>query len=302
MYSIKIKSVATIIAAFTIISNISAQQIFKVSQYQENSFINNPAAAGANNVTTIGGVFRSQWEGISGGPQTGILFGDTYFSSKATGVGVILYSDKTGPTSRTGGELNFSYSVKLDGDQKRLMMGLGVQMLQFRVDKDKIAEFIPNDPLLASSGSATKADFSAGIYLKLTRFSFGISAKQLLEPKLNFIKSATNVEGKLYRHFFLNTSYRLSLDEDNTLIPHFEWRYQPNAPSDYEGGLLLDHKDLFHFGASLHHKQNYTVFAGVKLNHKFSIGYAYDNYNHPIDLFDGGNAAHEFMLRYFFTK
>ncbi len=280
-----------------------AQQIFKVSQYMDHSFIHNPAAAGANGVSTIGGAFRTMWSGISGGPKTGILFGDKYFADKNTGVGILLYTDNTGPTSRTGGELNLSYSIKLNGaDDKRLMMGLGAQVLQFKVDKDKIAQAIAGDPLLSSSGSAIKGDASAGIYLRTPGLCLGASVKQIIQPKLNFVKSSTNPEGMLYRHFFFTGSYNIKTDEDNTLIPHFEVRYQPNAPVDYEGGIVLDHKDLLRFGFSMHYKQEYTAFAGIKIDHRFSIGYAYDVYSSPLTSFDGGNAAHEFVLRYFFTK
>ena len=302
MHSIKIKSFAAFLLIAVIAVPAAAQQVFKISQYMENSFIHNPAAVGANGVATVGGVFRSQWSGIAGSPTTVILFGDKYFDTKNTGVGVMLYSDKTGPTSRTGGELNFSYSVKLDDKGKKLMIGLGAQVLQFKVDKDKIAEFIPNDPLLASSGSTIKGDMSAGLYLHAPNFNIGVSAKQILQPKLNFIKSATNEDGRLYRHFFLTANYIIRTDEDNVLIPHFELRYQPNAPADYEGGIMLVHKDFIHFGVSAHYRQDYTVFAGIKIDHKFTIGYAYDVYNNPISTFDGGNGVHELSLRYFFVK
>jgi type IX secretion system PorP/SprF family membrane protein len=303
MYSIKIKIIATTLLTVALSVNAVAQQIFKVSQYMENSFIHNPAAVGAGAVTTVGGVFRSQWAGIDGSPKTMLLFGDTYIPSKNTGVGVVLYSDKTGPTSRTGGNFNISYSVKLDGDdKKRLMMGLGAEVIQFKVDKDKIAEFIPNDPLLASSGTTIKGDASAGVYLRTPKLSVGIAAFQLIQPKLNFVKSATNVDGKLYRHFFFTASYRIITDESNVLLPHAEVRYQPNAPADYEAGIMLMHKDFLHVGVSGHYKQDYTIFAGVKIDHKFTIGYAYDLYNHPLNTFDGGNGAHELSLRYCFIK
>jgi type IX secretion system PorP/SprF family membrane protein len=302
MYSIKIKSFTAFLFIAVLIIKADAQQVFKISQYMENSFIHNPAAAGANGVGTVGGAFRSQWAGIDGSPTTAILFADKYFDAKNTGVGVILYSDKTGPTSRSGGEINLSYSVKLDEKDKKLMFGLGGQVLQFKVDKDKIAEYIPNDPLLASSGSTIKGDASAGVYLHTPKYNIGISAKQLLQPKLDFVKSATNIEGKLYRHFFLIANYNIRTDEANVLIPHFEVRYQPNAPLDYEGGILLVHKDFVHFGVSAHYKQDYTLFTGLKIDHKFSIGYAYDLFSHPINTFDGGSGAHELSLRYFFIK
>ena len=302
MHSLKIKSLAVVLVTVVVSVPAIAQQVFKVSQYMDHSFIHNPAAVGANGVTTAGGVFRSQWSGIEGSPTTGILFADTYIDSKNTGLGIILYSDKTGPTSQSGGEFNVSYSVKLNEKDAKLMMGLGAQVLQFKIDKSKIADFIPNDPLLASSATTIKGDASAGLYLKTPKLTIGVSARQILQPKLDFIKSSTNVEGMLYRHYFFNASYRIATDEANVLIPHFELRYQPNAPADYEGGIMLVHQDFLNFGVSIHHKQDYTVFAGVKINHKFTIGYAYDVYNTPIDTFDGGNGAHELSLRYFFTK
>jgi type IX secretion system PorP/SprF family membrane protein len=302
MRSIKIKSIAACLFISALTVKATAQQIFKISQYMENSFIHNPAAVGANGFGTVGGAFRSQWAGIDGSPKTVLLFADKYFDAQNTGAGIVLYSDKTGPTSRSGGELNLSYSVKLDEKGTKLMLGLGGQVLQFKVDKDKIAEYIPNDPLLASSGSTVKGDASAGVYLHSPKFNIGISAKQLIQPKLNFIKSNTNEEGKLYRHFFLMANYNIRTDEANVLVPHVEVRYQPNAPVDYEGGIMLVHKDFLHFGVSAHYKQDYTIFAGLKIDHKFFIGYAYDAYIHPISIFDNGNGAHELSLRYSFIR
>jgi len=287
------------ISAFT--PEARSQQLFKLSQYAEHSFLHNPAAVGANGVATIGGAYRSQWTGIDGGPVTALLFADHYFSKMNTGMGIVLYSDKTGPTSRTGGELNLSYSVKLGGS-KRIMIGLGGQVIQFRVDKNKISASIPNDPLLASSGSAIKGDAQAGIYYRSNTLNIGISAKQLIQSKLNFIKTSANPNGRLYRQYFGSACYYIRTDEDNVLLPHIEVRYQPEAPVDYEGGVILYHKDMLHFGFSAHYRQGYTAFLGLKFMHKLSVSYAYDIYNKPLSSFETGNGAHEIMLRYFFNK
>jgi hypothetical protein len=59
---------------------------------------------------------------------------------------------------------------------------------------------------------------------------------------------------------------------------------------------------MFHVGGSYHYKQAYTLFAGLKIMHKFSINYAYDVYNNPVGVFETGYAAHEIMLRYVFVK
>lgn len=302
MKSLNIKTCLLFLFVAFFCSKAHTQQLFKISNYMDHNFINNPAAVGANGNTTAGVTYRNQWSGIEGGPVTAIIFGDTYFSKMSTGVGIVLYSDKTGPTSRSGGELNLSYSVKLGGDNKRVMFGLGAQVIQFKIDKDKISEAIPNDPLLASSGSSIKADANAGIYFRSDKLNIGFAAKQLIQPKLNFIKTAANPRGKLYRHYMATASYNIRTDEVNVLQPHFEIRFQPNAPVDYEGGLTLYHKDMFHVGGSYHYKQAYTLFAGLKIMHKFSINYAYDVYNNPVGVFETGYAAHEIMLRYVFVK
>lgn len=303
MQTIKIKTY--LLFCFTALTGITAnaQQLYKVSNYMQHSFLTNPAAVGANGFATIGAAYRSQWASFDGGPTTAIVFGDTYFAKMKTGLGIILYSDKTGPTSRTGGELNLSYSVKFDNDNnKRLMIGIGGQLIQFKIDKSKIAGAIPNDPLLASSGTTLKADANAGIYYRSNTLNIGFAAKQLIQSKLGLIKTNSNPEGRLYRQYAATASYDFKVDEANVLQPHFEARYQPEAPLDFEGGLVLYHKDLFHLGGSYHYKQSYTLFAGVKLMHKFSINYAFDAYNTPVSAFETGYSAHEIMLRYFFVK
>lgn len=296
------KLISFIIIFCCFYGNTNAQQVYKISQYVNRNFIHNPAAVGANNVSTVGALYRNQWSGIEGGPKTTVFFGDTYFSSKSTGAGVVLYNDVTGPTSRTGGDLSASYSIKLDGDKRRVMFGLGVQVIQFKIDKTALMESIPNDPLLSSAGTTIKGDVNAGIFYRSETFNAGFASLQLTQPKLDMIKTSANVEGKLYRHYVLNASYSIKADESNVLLPHVEMRMEPNVPVDFEGGIVLIHQDLLQLGFSAHYKQDYTFFAGLKLQHKYAINYAYEVYKTPVSVFGTGFGAHELMLRYFFTK
>ena len=125
----KLKTIISLFACSCFFGKSEAQQIFSITQYMEHNFLYNPAAAGAGDHPSIGASYKKMWSGIDGGPQTTILFGDKYFSKKKIGVGIVLYDDKTGPTSREGGEINLSYSIPLKGE-KRLMFGLGGQFLQ----------------------------------------------------------------------------------------------------------------------------------------------------------------------------
>ncbi len=302
--NMQLRSMIAVLFLSVCLTNANAQQIFRISQYQQHNFLLNPAAAGANDAASIGGVYRKMWQGIDGGPQTTILYGDKYFASKKVGVAVVLYDDKTGPTSRTGGQVDLSYSVNLDNG-RRLMFGLGGQVLQQKLDKGAIAAseyFDPSDPIMSAPANVTKGDASAGIYYKTPTVNFGFSVQQLVQSKLDYIKGTNDTEGKQYRHYNFTADYYARTDEDNVLVPNVLVRYLPNAPVDIEGGVRLEHKDILWVGFNYHYKQSYAVFAGVKINHKLAIGYAYDTYKTPLSIFDDGGDAHEISLRYFFKK
>src|ERR1700739_3763704 len=119
LFCMRIKSIILVLFGAACFYTAGAQQIFTLSQYMQHNFIFNPAAAGAADHPSVGAIYRSMWSGIDGGPQTTILYGDKYFDKKKTGISIFVYDDKTGPTSRTGGQVNLSYSVELGSKDKR---------------------------------------------------------------------------------------------------------------------------------------------------------------------------------------
>lgn len=294
-----------IIASLLLINSMhfsaKAQQIFKISQFVQHNFIYNPAAAGAQDAPSVGAAFRKMWSGIPGGPQTTLLYGDKYFADKKAGVGMVLYSDKTGPTSRTGGQLDVSYSIDLQ-EGKRLMLGLAGMFMQYRIDRVSFARYIPNDPLLAGDGTEIKGDAAAGVYYRSKTLNIGFSAQQLLQSKLNFVKTASNTEGKLYRHYFLAGHYNWKADEDNVLVPNIMVNYVQGLPAELEAGVRLEHRDMLYIGLNYHYNQSYSAFLGVKTKKRVSVGYAFEQYQTPLSVFESGGGAHEISLRYFFAN
>lgn len=297
----KLKSTISFSLLLILCNASKAQQVFTISQFTQHNFIFNPAAAGANDEASVGATYRKMWAGIEGGPQTTILYGDKYFAKKKVGLAVVLYDDKTGPTSRTGGQVNLSYSIEMQ-QGRRLMFGLAGTLMQYKLDKQVLAAYIPNDPLLAAAENTMKGDAAAGIYYKSPTLNLGVSVQQLVQSKFNYIKTNNNPQGKLYRHLYFMGSYNWKVDEDNVVIPNGFVQYQPNAPVYYSAGVRLEHRDMFWVGGNYHYQQGYSAFAGVKIDHKISIGYAYDQYNTPLSMFDDGSGAHEISLRYYFKK
>lgn len=294
----KLKSIISFSLLLVLGNTTHAQQIFTISQFTQHNFLFNPAAAGASDDASIGATYRKMWAGIDGGPQTTLLYFDKYFEKKKAGLAVVLYDDKTGPTSRSGGQVNLSYSIDMQ-QGRRLMFGLAGNVMQYKINKAVLQQYIPNDPLLAGSDNTIKADAAAGVYYKSPTLNLGFSVQQLVQSKFNYIKTNNNPSGKLYRHFYLMGSYNWKVDEDNVLIPNAMVQYLPNAPVYYSAGVRLEHRDMFWVGGNYHHQQSYSLFAGVKVDHKLAIGYAFDQYSTPLSIFDDGSGAHEISLRYF---
>jgi type IX secretion system PorP/SprF family membrane protein len=297
----KLKSIISFSLLLAMCNTSNAQQVFTISQFIQHNFIFNPAAAGANDDASVGATYRKMWAGIDGGPQTTILYGDKYFSKKKVGVAVVLYDDKTGPTSRSGGQVNLSYSIEMQQGRK-LMFGLAGTLMQYKLDKAVLAAYIPNDPLLSASENTIKGDAAAGIYYKSPTLSIGASVQQLVQSKFNYIKTNNNPQGKLYRHYYFMGSYNWKVDEVNVVVPNVLVEYLPNAPVYYTAGVRLEHNDIFWVGLSYHHQQGYSAFVGLKIDHKLALGYSYDQYTTPLSLFDDGSGAHELSIRYYFKK
>jgi len=290
-----------LISIFFIASASQAQQIFRLSQYLQHNYLFNPAAAGAAEHPSVGITYKKMWAGIEGGPQTFLAYGDKYFASKKTGVGVLVYNDVTGPTSRFGAEANISYSVLL-AEKRRLMFGLGGMFAQERIDKSAIEKYIPGDPILAGPGSAFTADAAAGIYYVSPTINIGFSAKQLIQSKIDLIKTETALEARRYRQYYLMGSYNWQTDEDNMIIPNFQVKFSENAPADIEAGCKIEHKKILWVGFNYHLDQDFSAFAGFRVDKKLSIGYAYDQYKTPLSIFDSGGGSHELTIIYSFEK
>lgn len=292
-----------IIIAIAILSiqTAKAQQTFRLSQYMQHNYLFNPAAAGAAANPSIGITYKKMWSGIDGGPQTTVLYGDNYFSKYKVGAAAVIYNDVTGPTSRSGGEIALSYAVPLS-DKRKIQFGLSGVLLQERLDKAAVEKYIPGDPILAGPGSWLTGDAAAGVYYTSSGLNLGFSVKQLIQSKLDLIKTATETEGRLYRHYYFMGSYNWRTDEDNVIIPNFLVKFMENAPVDIEAGARIEHKDLIWVGFNFHYKQDFSAFAGLKINHRYTIGYAYDQYKTPLSIFDAGGSAHELTLRYAFGK
>ncbi|MEY2916811.1 MAG: hypothetical protein RIS73_525, partial [Bacteroidota bacterium] len=164
-----------LIAFFTgIISITNAQQLQTSSLYDMQGTLNNPSMAGMQQNSIIGVSYRSQWAGISGSPKTATIFGSFNMPRQAIGIGGYVYSDKTGPTSRTGLELSLAKHIVM-GDKGIFSMGIETRLQQYSLDKAKLIATLGSDPVLGSSDNRFKYDAGFGVSYSGKKLQLGAS-------------------------------------------------------------------------------------------------------------------------------
>lgn len=286
------------------VSGLSAQQLMTSSLYDMHGNLHNPATAGASQHGVIGASYRKMWDGIAGGPQTTILFGSGYLKSAKIGIGGYAYNDVTGPTKRTGLEMAYSYHIPLKNGGT-FSLGIEGRFQQFSIDKAKLTESLgSNDPVLAGSDNRFKGDAGFGIAYNGKKLQVGASVSQLIQTKLDFYTGNLNTteQGRLYRHYYLHGSYAWNVDGSTKIIPNALFIYLPNAPLEFQGGVRVEHRDIFWWGVGLRANQSWMLSAGVKIQKKFTVGYCFDIFNTPLSVYDRGSNGNEILLKYEFLK
>lgn len=288
----------------SLILSVNAQQLQTSSLFEIQSLLHNPSTAGLQK--NIAGIsYRSTFTGVGGNPKTAIAFASFDMPKNKIGVGGYLYNDVTGPTSRTGIQLAFAKHIPIN-EKSSFSLGIETRFQQFAVNRDKISQALgSSDPVLAGLGNKFKFDAGFGIVYHSDKVELGASVAQLIQPKLDIYSGnlSRSEEARLYRHFYFHGHYNWAVDADAKIIPHFLLIYLPNAPVEFQGGVRVEHHELFWWGLAFRSKQSLNFSAGLNITKKFSMGYAFDLYRTPWSVFDAkGASGNELMLRYNFVK
>jgi type IX secretion system PorP/SprF family membrane protein len=291
-----------IIFPFLVLGSVMsfAQQIPFYCQYYINPFIYNPAYTGNGASWDTYLIHRSQWTDIPGAPVTSALTLDGPVKDKKVGVGLSLYNDVTGLTSRIGAYGAYSYRMNIS-DASRLYLGLSVGVLNNSIDfsKERVKDI--NEPTIAEQfDNKTVVDGSFGIKYELNRLEISAAVPQILGNSLSYV-NLTDARSyyNLHRHYMGSLRYTFTVHKEKniTAYPLVLVRAAENIPLQYDINAVLDWKSTGWLAVS--YKNDYAVSAnlGVRLN-GFSIGYVYDIMTGPLSAYTGSSS--EILIGYSF--
>ena len=104
------KKIIFILSLALFINDISAQQDAQFSQNMFNKLANNPGFTGSNQAISVIGLFRDQWSGFEGAPQTTNLSVHAPISALRGGLGLSVFSDQEGEYDNT----NINLSIRVN--------------------------------------------------------------------------------------------------------------------------------------------------------------------------------------------
>ena len=280
-------------------NKLYAQQEAMYSQYMFNTLAINPAYAGSRNVTSATALYRNQWVGINGAPETITFSIDAPINSKKVGLGLQVFNDKIGITKTTGAFASYAYRIRLQ--KGTLAFGLQAGASQYRADFQNV--LLSPDPSndLAFSQNVNKVlvNVGTGVYYNTDRFYIGLSSPQLLNNKLtNFTVEGNNVFNGQALHLFFATGYVFPLSDVFALKPSVLVKGVKGAPIEADLNATLWIKDVFAVGLQYRTKADMSAMIEIQASPQIRLGYAYDRSLTKLVQYNSG--SHEIMLRYEF--
>ncbi len=264
----------------------------------------NPGYVGSSGMPSFLGLYRKQWIGFTGAPESQLLTFNAPFLDKRVGFGVAVSRQVTGDFEEFFGNLSYSYDMinqddlnlrfGIMGTLKRLGLNINGPNSVIRNPSDPVAGFIQGDNFSKIGGNV-----GAGLYLNIKDAYIGISAPNILTRQLGPDASGRPAEEK--PHFYGMAGAIIPVPESQfSIYPNVLFKYVENAPFSLDINLSAIYNNVFTFGASYRYGEvngdSVDFLARYQISPQFGIGVAYDL---PIsDIRDYNSGSIELMMSY----
>ena len=281
-----------------------AQQDILISQYMFNPMFLNPAYAGSHEYWESTILYRNQWTGWEGAPESQLLSVAGPVLPSLLGFGANVIHDKIGINESLSANINFAYHLKLDYTGKhKLSFGLKAGLQSQRAMLKDLVYWDENDPIYTGNEILTQNTLllGAGIYYYSKKAYAGISAPTLFASDLKEVPTGDPTRNSyLKNHFYLNAGMVFTLSKSIDFKPSILLKYVPNTPLQLDINAHFLINKIVWLGVSYRTQDALVFMVEVNIKHWIRLGYAYDLT--LSDLSKYGNGSHEILLGIDFGK
>ncbi len=270
-----------------------AQQDAQYTQYMYNTINVNPAYAGSRGVLSVFGLYRTQWVGLDGAPETGAFSVNSPIANSNLGVGLSFVNDRIGPTNENTISADLSYTIRTSETYK-LSFGVKGTANLFNLDPSKLNPQHANDPLLQDLNNDFSPNVGAGVYLHSDKLYLGASVPNFFETK-RYDDNDVAVYKERMNMYFIG-GYVFDLSPSLKFKPAFLTKIVEGAPLqlDVSGNFLINERLVL--GAAWRWDAAVSAMAGFQITDGLFIGYGYDLETTKLANYNSG--SHEIFLRF----
>ncbi|WP_340065334.1 type IX secretion system membrane protein PorP/SprF [Ascidiimonas aurantiaca] len=296
--------IVLLVASF---QSVEAQQDAQYTQYMYNTLSINPAYAGSRGVLSIAGLYRSQWVGLDGAPETGTFNIHSPIGPKGkVGLGFSVINDRIGEgvNDETYFDIAFSYTIQTSPTGK-MSFGLKAGGHLLNVDFTRLNQFTSELGQDNNIDNRFSPNLGLGFYYHTDKFYVGLSAPNLLETD-HFEESPTfNTEGRSVSYisrerinYYLITGYVFDLNPTLKFKPALLTRAVSGAPLqvDLSANFLFNEKLIL--GAAYRWDAALSGLVGFQISDQLMLGLAYDRETTQLGRAEFNDGSFEVFVRF----
>lgn len=260
---------------------MSAQQDAQYTQYMYNTMSVNPAYAGSRGQLTFAGLYRAQWVGLNGAPETFTLNLHSPIRNSRVGYGVSVVNDNIGDgtVQETYLDIVLSYTIDVS-DAAKLSFGLKGGGNFLSLDFNKLRNFDQEVVQQDNIDSQFSPNFGLGAYYHTNKFYAGISVPNVLETEYfdNNSNDANSVNFLAAErlNIYLITGYVFDLGGNLKFKPAILTKAVGGAPLQVDLSASFLFNERFSFGAAYRWDAALSALAGFQITDQLMLGLAYD--------------------------
>jgi type IX secretion system PorP/SprF family membrane protein len=270
-----------------------AQQDAQFTQYMYNTININPAYAGSRSAMNIFGLYRTQWVGLDGAPETSSFSLNTPLSNSNLGLGVSLVNDKIGPTTENTFSADLSYTIPTS-ETFKLSFGVKATANLFNLDVNKLSPEDQGDTQFQNLNSKFSPNIGAGIYWHSDKAYIGLSVPNFLETNRYDDNEVAIFKEKI--NYYLIAGYVFDLNPDIKFKPAVLTKLVEGSPLqvDLSGNFMFN--DKFVVGVAYRWSAALSAMVGFQITDGLYLGYGYDRETTNLNNYNSG--SHEIFLRF----
>jgi type IX secretion system PorP/SprF family membrane protein len=298
----------TLILAVTLWSAVSlAQQDAQYTQYMYNTMTVNPAYAGSRGELSIAALYRSQWVGLDGAPETFTLNLHSPIRNSKVGYGFSVVHDNIGDgvVQETYLDAVVSYTIDVSREAK-LSFGLSAGGNMLSLDFSGLRNF-DSEPVQGDNiDNRFSPNMGVGMYYHTNRFYAGLSAPNLFQTEYfdNSRQDANDIQflSKERINFYMITGYVFDLNSNLKLKPALLTKMVSGAPLQLDLSATFLYNEKFSFGAAYRWDAAFSGLIGFQLNQQLMLGLAYDRETTDLGGTQFNDGTFEIFLRWELIK